>query len=119
MGRRSPTKVMVELEEVLIAITELAPDKNFGGVSLAQYAGQVGESKDARQDHINAKIQVKNAEDRRETSDDRGLRMRELIVNGIIGDPDFGPDSALYERCGYVRKSDRRSGLTRKGAKKD
>ncbi len=37
-----------------------------------------------------------------------------LVVNGIIGDPNFGPDSDLYEAMGYVRKSARKSGLTRK-----
>ncbi len=34
--------------------------------------------------------------------------------NNVVGDPNFGPDSALYEALGYVRKSDRKSGFTRK-----
>jgi hypothetical protein len=33
----------------------------------------------------------------------------------VTGDPAFGPDSSLYEAMGYVRKSERKSGLTRKG----
>jgi hypothetical protein len=33
----------------------------------------------------------------------------------VLGDPAYGPDSALYEALGYVRKSERKSGLTRKG----
>ena len=37
-----------------------------------------------------------------------------LMVNGVKGDPDFGEDSDLYEAMGYVRKSERKSGLTRK-----
>jgi hypothetical protein len=41
----------------------------------------------------------------------------QLVVNGVVGDPTFGPDSALYEAMGYVRKSERKSGLTRKGKK--
>jgi hypothetical protein len=35
----------------------------------------------------------------------------QLVVNGVVSDLAFGPDSDLYEAMGYVRKS----GLTRKG----
>jgi len=35
------------------------------------------------------------------------------LVNGVRADPDFGPDSALYEALGYTRESERKSGLTR------
>jgi hypothetical protein len=35
-----------------------------------------------------------------------------LVVNGVIGSPDYGPDSDLYGAMGYVRKSQRKSGLT-------
>ena len=38
----------------------------------------------------------------------------ELVVNGVIGNPDFGPNSAHPEAMGYIRKSDRKSGLTHK-----
>lgn len=51
---------------------------------------------------------------KRDTDDEAALAKRELIVNGVISDPNFGPDSALYEALGFVRKSDRKSGLTRK-----
>lgn len=36
------------------------------------------------------------------------------VRNGVTGDPEFGDDSALYGAMGYVRKSERKSGLTRK-----
>ena len=38
----------------------------------------------------------------------------QLAVNGVIGNPAFGPDSPLYEAFGYTRKSERKSGLTTK-----
>lgn len=118
MARKSPKQNMIDLETVLEAVRELAPDKAFGGISLTQYDTQVNMSVDVRKELVNAEINVSNVTNKRENIDEEGLRMRELIVNGIIGDPDFGPDSTLYERCGYVRKSDRKSGLTRKGNKK-
>jgi hypothetical protein len=39
-------------------------------------------------------------------------------VNGVLADPEEGPDSPLYEAFGYTRASERKSGLTRKGIKK-
>jgi hypothetical protein len=38
------------------------------------------------------------------------LRTRE----GIASHPDFGDDSELFGHCGFVRRSERSSGLTRK-----
>ena len=35
------------------------------------------------------------------------------IVNSVRGDAAYGEDSALYASFGYVRKSQRKSGLTR------
>jgi hypothetical protein len=37
-----------------------------------------------------------------------------LIVSEVLADPTEGPDSALYEAMGYRRRSERKSGLTRK-----
>jgi hypothetical protein len=37
-----------------------------------------------------------------------------LVVNSVVGDVDFGPDSSLPEAMGYVRESERKTGLTRK-----
>jgi hypothetical protein len=36
------------------------------------------------------------------------------VVNGVRADPEEGDDSALYEAMGYTRRSERKSGLTRK-----
>jgi hypothetical protein len=36
----------------------------------------------------------------------------------VRGTPQHGPDSSLYRALGYIRKSERRSGLTRKGLEK-
>jgi hypothetical protein len=32
----------------------------------------------------------------------------------VVADPTEGANSALYEACGYIRKDNRKSGLTRK-----
>lgn len=115
MANRSPKETMTDLNEVLDAVTELAPNKVFGGITLAAYTAQVGKSVDARGKIVDAEAQVVARTNERDDVDDEGLRMRKLIVAGIVGDPEFGPNSTLYERCGYIREDDRKSGLTRKG----
>lgn len=41
------------------------------------------------------------------------LKQCNLVVNSVKGTPGFGEDSPLYEAMGNVRKSERRSGLSR------
>lgn len=39
---------------------------------------------------------------------------RSKVGQGVAGNPDYGNDSPLYGAMGFVRKSERASGLTRK-----
>ena len=57
------------------------------------------------------------AQKNRDAADVDTMAGVDLVVKGVVGDPKFGDDSALYEGMGYIRKSQRKSGLTRK--KKD
>jgi hypothetical protein len=47
---------------------------------------------------------------RRSSENGSGI-VRRPQTNNVVGDPNYGPDSDL----GHVRKSERKSGLTRKG----
>lgn len=102
------------LETTAAALREFAPDTAFGGVKLADFEPFVETCRKDRDDIVDHDNLGKGLIVKRENDDDTALGKRELIVNGVIGDPNFGPDSALYEALGFVRKSDRKSGLTRK-----
>ena len=39
---------------------------------------------------------------------------RSKVGMGVAGDPAYGNDSPLYGAMGFVRKSEKKSGLTRK-----
>ena len=54
----------------------------------------------------------------RSLADDTVSELMDLVVNSVRGTPVFGPDSPLYRAMGYIRKSERRSGLTLKGLRK-
>jgi hypothetical protein len=36
------------------------------------------------------------------------------VVNSVKGDPNHGENSPMFAACGYIRKDDRKTGLTRK-----
>jgi hypothetical protein len=86
-------------------------------MTLAQFKAALQPSMDARQTLANLKEQTDAAEVTRDTADAVSLKKHQQAVNGVLADPNFGDDSALYEAMGYVRKSKRKTGLTRKGKK--
>ena len=106
------------IEESISAVTaawqDLTPDKSFGGMTLDQFKARVKPSLDARGELATAKNTRINALTGRMLSDEESQKAILLVVNAIKGDPTEGEDSALYEACGYVPKSKRKSGLSRK-----
>lgn len=93
---------------------EGAPKAEFMGVTQEELDGKIKaiEAKEQTLDDI--RTQEKMLED--ELSDDYGELDDTLIDvgNGVRGDKNYGDDSPLYGAMGYIRKSDRASGLTRK-----
>lgn len=93
---------------------DLAVEKKFAGMTLEEFKLRVKPSLDTRLSLKTLKDTQINALTDRSTSDEESMRTLMLVVNAIKGDPTEGEDSALYKACGYVRKSERKSGLSRK-----
>ena len=54
---------------------------------------------------------------KRDVRDDKYVALndkRSKVGMGVAGDPAYGNDSPLYGAMGFVRKSEKKSGLTRK-----
>jgi hypothetical protein len=102
---------------MLNAWRTLAPEKSFGGMTLAQFEAAIAPSFDARRRIQELENQTADAKTDRNQSDEVSLKKSKQVVAGVLADPDFGPDSALYEAFGYTRDSEQKSGLTRKGKK--
>ena len=83
-------------------------------MTLAQFKAAVKPSYDTRERIATLEDQLSSEKTARDNADDESLRLAQVVVNGVVGDPAEGPDGDLYEAMGYVRRSDRRSGLTRK-----
>ena len=93
---------------------EGAPGVNFGGIKETDFKADITAAATLEQelDDMLALVDMK-----RTAIDDAYAALQEksvLVVNGVKGDPAYGEDSALYGAMGFVRKSERASGLTRK-----
>lgn len=110
----TPKSNQEKMDKMLNAWRTLAPAKTFGGLTLAQFEAIVTPCQTSRQTISNLEDQMTHAINERDTSDEAFLSKAQLVVNGVLADPTEGPDSSLYEAMGYTRKSERRSGLTRK-----
>jgi hypothetical protein len=95
----NPKAAGERFEEVIHAWETLRPTKSFAGMNLAALKSQVQPSFDARP---------------RQAQLESEMTACLLVVNAIKGDPGEGENGELYAAMGYIRKADRRSGLTRR-----
>jgi len=110
----NPQTIADDTNTIINAWTTLAPAASFGGMTLAQYKAKVQPSFDARTQIDNLNAQLTAALDTRDDADAVTTDTNQKVINGVKGDPNYGDDSNLYEAMGYVRKSERASGLTKK-----
>ena len=109
-----PKSTLEKIMRVINGWETLAPDKTFGGMTLAQAKAAVKSSFDTRDELRTLENQLQSKQVERDDADEESLQVIKLVVNGVVGDPDFGPDSPLYEALGYTRESEHKTGLTRK-----
>ena len=110
----NPEKFKSKLDKVIDAWTEEAPDASFGGMNLDRFKEAVKPSLDARKKISDGERMAQDGANERDDADVVSNDKLLLVVNAVKGDPNFGENSDLYEAMGYVRKSERKSGLTRK-----
>ena len=111
---QAPKVIEDSTNTIINAWQTLAPNATFAGLTLAQYKAKVQPSFDARTKIVALEDQLTSAQDARDNADAVTSDTNQKVVNGVKGDPNFGDDSDLYDAMGYVRKSDRQSGLTKK-----
>jgi hypothetical protein len=114
MPKTTPKANQEKMQRMINAWETLAPTKSFGGMTLAQFKTAAQPAMDAREQIDDLEDQLTGAINAREEADTTFAAKAQQVVNGVLADPTEGPDSALYEAMGYTRKSERRSGLTRK-----
>jgi hypothetical protein len=109
-----PKNTLEKLNIIIHGWETHAPGKTFGGMTLAQFKAKVKPSFDTREELRVLESQAQSKRIERDNSDAESLRAAQLVVNGVVGDPEEGPDGDLYESFGYERTSQHKTGLTRK-----
>ena len=115
MPKNNAKRVAGKLQTVVNAWGTLRPSKSFAGMTLEQFKAKVQPSLAARDQLVTLSSQTVDNRTQRHTSDDASIAQAQLVVNAVKGDIDEGENGSLYAAMGYVPKTARRSGLTRKG----
>ena len=110
----SPKDIEEKIERMINAWRTLAPDKTFGGMTLAQFEAVATPSLAVRRKIEELDNQRAQQIAARDAADDAFNVKAQLVVAGVLADPTEGPDSPLYGAFGYTRKSEIKSGLTRR-----
>lgn len=114
MAKVDVKKIRDRVTKMNDAWKEGAPTVSFGNIVQGDFSAKItaAEAKEQLIADLQAQIDIEKDERDdlyRDLDDDS-----DLVANGVRGDANFGPDSPLYGAMGFVRKSERASGLTRK-----
>jgi hypothetical protein len=96
------------------AWNEQAPTETFAGMTYAQFESACAVPLALRDEILALDTQRNGKKTEREQADVVIRDTLDLVVNAVRGTPGYGKDSGLYRSLGYVRQSERKSGLTRK-----
>lgn len=103
----SPKEIEEKIKRMLEAWRTLAPQKTFGGMTLAQFEAACAPSLSARQRITELETQLSRETAGRDDAADAVFNGKaQLVVAGVLADPTEGADSPLYEAFGYTRKSE-------------
>jgi hypothetical protein len=106
--------IVDRIETFRAAWREMAPGASFAGMTLAQFEVAIAAPLGLRDEITDLELKLVGKKAERSISDGAAVELLSLVVNSVRGTPGFGRDCPLYRAFGYVRKSERKSGLTRK-----
>lgn len=117
MAKPTNPKVVNRRNSICTVWSELAPTETFAEMTLEQF-------KEATETPVTVRVRIEAAKAqlsallRERASADKELRKTQsLVINSVRGNPQHGEDSPLYRALGYVPKSERENGTSRKAAK--
>ena len=96
------------------AWNEGAKSVTFNGITQADFETAINSALADDQAIEDLEIELKMKRDVRDDKYKALDQQRSKVGMGVAGSPDYGNDSPLYGAMGFVRKSEKKSGLTRK-----
>ena len=114
MSKVNNKEIREQCNQMNDAWQEGANSVDFNGISQKDFAVDLADAAkdDAEIADLEAMLSIK-----RDVRDGKYVNLREKrtkVRQGVEGNPEYGDDSPLYGAMGFVRKSERKSGLTRK-----
>lgn len=95
------------------AWSSVCPTKSFFGMTLEQFNEALKPSYDFRVEIAETQKRLKSLNAKCKDADAAAIKLTKNIVHAVKADPTEGENSPLYAAMGYVRTSDRSSGLKR------
>ena len=92
----------------------LRAKKSLAGLTLPQFEARIDPINTSRTAVIELENLLKAAINARDAADKAAFALATRVVNAVKADEAEGEDGELYEAMGYVRKSERKTGLSRK-----
>jgi hypothetical protein len=96
---------------------EFAADVSFSGMTLEEFEEGTAKVVTVREEIEKVRVYLAGLLGQRAMADEDLRKKLMLVTNATRGDPAYGEDSPLYRAMGYVPRSERNSGLTRKGGR--
>ena len=109
-----PKKIEDILTNAIHVWSTMRPGKSFAGMTLAEFQAEMEPSLAARRAVVEAEAALRAARVHRDNADLLSLRTVQRVVAGVVADKDEGCDGAVYSALGFVRRSERASGLHRR-----
>lgn len=101
-------------ERIRTAWSELAPGETFAGLALNEFVADTSAVVSLREEIDATRAKLAGLRQQRAQVDAAARDTMSLVINSVRGNPAFGEDSALYRAMGFIPKSERETGLTRK-----
>ena len=110
--RRQPGR---KAEDIHRAWKEQAPEALFAGKTVADFETSIVALQESAEEVAKLEAARMAALKVRDEKLAALTQLSNLVVFGVQGHADYGPDSPLYRAMGYIPSSERKSGLTRRG----
>jgi hypothetical protein len=107
-------KLTERITEFRDAWEKLAPDASFAGMNRGEFVEASEPPMAIRSEIAQEEKYLMGKKAERAIIDAEVADVLEMVVNSVRGTPGYGQNCPLYRAFGYVRKTDRKSGLTRK-----
>ena len=106
---------IITAENINLGWSGCCPDTQFGGVTFQHHQSGLQSYRSAEAKVGWYENQLDGARSERDLERDALNELNQRCVHGLLADPTHGDDSPLYGQWGYIRRSERSSGLTRPG----